>query len=135
MAEVSLKEPILLTAAFQAPLTCLDEGKTILHAVSMKELIHRWLDEVSTGVTPVCAELVQLLRKGVGLPETMNHAVTVQVMAFGPQVVPWPVQHRLPGGLVRCRTCWEGTGKKRPRSKLMSGPRPDAEASEGTSDG
>lgn len=114
MPEIPLNEPVLMTAAFNAPLACIDRTNRSIHAVSMEELIHRWLDKGCEGVTTVCGE-----------PE-------MKILAFGPEVVPWPVQHRLPDGYSRCRSCWEGTGKKRPRSKIMSGPRSDVQASERT---
>jgi len=42
----------------------------------------------------------------------------VAFIAMNGDVVLWPVQHRLPGDLTRCRECWELTGKKRPRSHI-----------------
>lgn len=88
--------PTLFELLVNAPLAGLEPGGAsgVVHALTMEGLID--------------------LQAACGVP--------AKVLALpwpdGGRPVLWPVQHRLPGPLSRCRVCWEATGKKRPRSHL-----------------
>lgn len=92
--------PMLITAAFMAPLVGKIPDDPLLHAVTMEEIIKNWAD--SESVAGACGE--------PGL----------KVLTFDDQILRWPVQARgLPSGYVRCRNCWVVTGQKRPRTKWI----------------
>ena len=83
----------LLTCAFNAPLIAISlRWPKTLHAVEMKQVIHGWQRRTFESV---CG------RKGLRL--------------LGDNAL-WPPGLKGLDPCVRCRACWEATGKKRPRT-------------------
>lgn len=92
----------LIGAALDAPLMAvLRRWPNRLHAVDMEHVVKGW--DRGSYLSACGLQGVRLV--GVDVDE-----VTV--------VAPWPPRLRgLPAGRVRCRDCWEVTGRMRPRTE------------------
>lgn len=96
------KGPVLLDAMLAAPLIGVSaRWPTVLHAVDAREIVRTWKQRT---VAAVCGRRhLRLLDSGGG-------------------VVPWPPAVRGLAPLVRCRECWERTGRRRPRCHRQEKP-------------
>ncbi len=94
----------LVALALQAPLCAVEpvrERSHVIHAVTMESILGAIAGVAMTSACCWCE--VKLLSVPLG----------------SGRVVPWPVSTReLPAPLVRCRACWEATGKKRPACRM-----------------
>ena len=94
----------LLTAAFNAPLVgVLRRWPHRLHAVTMEAVVDGW----KRGS----------FKSACGLRGMAFCAATFEESpGSDPTAAPWPPRLQgMPEGFIRCRVCWEATGKKRPR--------------------
>ena len=91
----------MVEAAFSAPLCGISiRWPKVLHAVEMREIVKAWPDG-----TVVAACGVKGLRVAVA----------------GDAPMPWPpAVAGLAPEHVRCRECWVETGRKRPRSRIVT---------------
>ena len=96
----------LLSAVINAPLMgVLRRWPHRLHAVDMEGVVDGW----ERGFFRSACGLRGLKICGATMEE--DHGLAA----------PWPPRLRgLPEGFVRCRVCWEATGKKRPRCQYKA---------------
>jgi len=92
----------MVEAAFSAPLCGISiRWPKVLHAVEMREIVKAWPD--GTVVAACGVKGLRLLDVGGRLP-----------LLWPPAVKGLAPLH------VRCRECWVKTGRKRPRSRIVT---------------
>jgi hypothetical protein len=103
--QVNMKVSLsMLAMLLTAPLVGVEPGDRacILHGVTM-EGIGKVDGKAADESTAACGVTCRILALPLNDPTDL---------------VAWPVRAQLPEPFVRCRACWEATGKKRPRSAL-----------------
>ena len=97
----------LLGCAFDAPLIAISlRWPKTLHAVTMEQVIHGW----KRGTFKSACGRKGLRLLGIGSEEKV--------------AARWPPGLKGLAPYVRCRDCWEATGKKRPRTYRALGEEP-----------